>query len=100
MAADTLPIMKAVLEAIAYACFLFVIPLCFLPFGYGFLFKWVQILLWLQMWAPLYAILNFIMTMAAKSKTLGMLSISNEAGITLASSLGVYNMNADISAMA
>jgi len=77
MAADSLPTMKAVLEAIAYACFLFVIPLCLLPFGYNFLFRWVQILLWLQIWAPLYAILNFIMTMAAKSKTLGALNLSH-----------------------
>ncbi|MBP9752209.1 MAG: conjugal transfer protein TraG N-terminal domain-containing protein [Proteobacteria bacterium] len=100
MAADTLPTMKAVLEAIAYAFFLFVIPLAFLPFGYSFLFRWMQILIWLQMWAPLYAVLNFIMTMAAKIKTVGALSVSNEAGITIASSLGVYNMNADISAMA
>ena len=100
MAADTLPTMKAVLEAIAYAFFLFVIPLSILPFGYSFLFRWAQILLWLQMWAPLYAVLNYIMTMAAKSKTLGALSLSNDAGVTIASSLGVYNMNADISAMA
>lgn len=100
MAADTLPTMKAVLEAIAYAFFLFMIPLSILPFGYSFLLRWAQILLWLQMWAPLYAILNYIMTMAAQSKTLSALSLSNDAGVTIASSLGVYNMNADISAMA
>jgi hypothetical protein len=38
------------------------------------------------MWAPLYAVLNYIMTMAAKSKTLAALAVSNEAGITIASS--------------
>ena len=100
MAGDTLPTMKAVLEAIAYACFLFVIPLSILPFGWRFLLSWAQILLWLQMWAPLYAILNYIMTMAARSKTLATLSISNEAGVTLASSVGLANLNADITAMA
>jgi len=100
MAGDTLPTMKAVLEAIAYACFLFVIPLALLPFGWRFLLSWGQILLWLQMWAPLYAILNFVMTMAARSKTLSGLSISNDAGVTIASSVGIANMNADIAAMA
>ncbi len=100
MAGELLPTMKAVLEAIAYACFLFVIPLALLPFGWRFLLSWGQILLWLQMWAPLYAILNYIMTMAARSKTLAALSLSNEAGVTLASSVGVANLNSDIAAMA
>lgn len=100
MAGETLPIMKAVLEAIVYAFFLFVIPLCLVPSGYRFLIVWGQSLLWLQMWAPLYAVLNYIMTMAAKSKTLAALSVSNEAGVTIASSIGIANMNADISAMA
>ena len=100
MAGETLPIMKAVLEAIVYAFFLFVIPLSLLPSGYKFLMTWGQSLLWLQMWAPLYAVLNYIMTMAARSKTLDALSLSNEAGVTIASSVGISNMNADITAMA
>ena len=100
MAGDTLPIMKAVLEAIAYSVFIFIVPLALLPFGWRFILSWGQIILWLQMWAPLYAILNYIMTMAAKAKTLTAMSMSNEAGITIASSVGVANANADISAMA
>jgi len=100
MAGETLPIMKAVLEAIVYSFFLFVIPLSLLPSGYKYLMTWGQSLLWLQMWAPLYAVLNYIMTMAARSKTLDALSISNEAGVTIASSVGLSNMNADITAMA
>ena len=100
MAGETLPIMKAVLEAIVYSFFLFVIPLSLLPSGYKYLMTWGQSLLWLQMWAPLYAVLNYIMTMAARSKTLDALSISNEAGVTIASSVGLANMNADITAMA
>ncbi len=100
MAAETLPSMKAVLEAIAYAAFLFVIPLAVLPFGWRFLSSWVQTLLWLQMWAPLYAVLNYIMTMAARAKSISALSLSNKAGVTIASSVGLVNVNADIAAMA
>jgi conjugal transfer mating pair stabilization protein TraG len=100
MAGETLPTMKAVLEAIAYGCFIFVIPLALLPFGYRFLLSWAQVLLWLQMWAPLYSILNFIMTLAARSKTLAHLSISNEVGVTLATNVGIANVNADMAAMA
>ncbi len=100
MAGETLPVMKAVLEAIIYAFFVFVIPLALLPFGYRFLLTWAQSLLWLQLWAPLYAILNYIMTISATSKTMAALAISNPQGVTIASSVGIANVNADISAMA
>ena len=99
MAAETLPTMKAVLEAITYAAFLFIVPLAVLPFGWTFLKNWVGVLLWLQTWAPLYAILNYIMTMAARSKSISALSVSNELGVTIASSVGLSNVNADIAAM-
>lgn len=100
MAAEMLPTMKSTFEAIAYAMFLFIIPLSLLPMGWRFLTSWMQILLWLQMWPPLYAVLNYIMTMAARSKSIAALSISNKAGVTIASSVGLANINADIAAMA
>jgi len=77
MAAESLMTMKAVLEAIVYASFIFLVPLAVLPFGVRILLSWVQTLLWLQMWAPLYAVLNFIMSMSARSKSIEMLSTSN-----------------------
>jgi len=40
------------------------------------------------------------MTMAARSKTLSLLSLSNEAGVTIASSVGIANLNTDIASMA
>lgn len=100
MASESLMTMKAVLEAIVYAAFIFIIPLAVLPFGVKILLSWAQTLIWLQMWAPLYAILNFIMSMTAQSKSMGMLSVSNPEGITIASSVGLTNINADMAAMA
>lgn len=100
MAGDTLPTMKAVLEAIAYSMFIFVIPLALLPFGWRILSAWAQIILWLQMWAPLYAILNYIMTISASSKTLAAMSLSTKGGVTIANSVGMMDANADIGAMA
>ena len=100
MASESLLTMKAVLEAIVYASFIFLVPLAVLPFGVKILLSWLQTLLWLQMWAPLYAILNFMMSMGARSKSIGMLSVSNSDGVTIASSVGLMNLNADISAMA
>ena len=100
MASESLMTMKAVLEAIVYAAFIFIIPLAVLPFGVKILLSWAQTLVWLQMWAPLYAILNFIMSMTAQSKSMGMMSVSNREGITIASSVGLTNLNADMAAMA
>ena len=97
LAADTLPIMKNVLEALTYAAFLFVIPLSLLPLGWRIISSWGSIVLWLQMWAPLYSVLNFIMNVSAKSKNIG---IVNEGGISIANLLGIVNLNADMSAMA
>jgi len=99
MASESLMSMKAVLEAIVYAAFIFIVPLAVLPFGVKILLSWAQTLIWLQMWAPLYAILNFIMSMTAQSKSMGMLSVSNPEGITIASSVGLTNLNADMAAM-
>lgn len=100
MASESLMTMKAVLEAIVYASFIFLVPLAVLPFGVKILLSWLQTLLWLQMWAPLYAVLNFMMGMGARSKSMGMLSVSNPDGVTIASSVGLMNVNADMSAMA
>lgn len=100
MASESLMAMKAVLEGIVYASFIFLVPLAVLPFGVRILLSWLQTLLWLQMWAPLYAVLNFMMGMGAKARSLSMLSTSSPEGVTLASSVGLINLNADISAMA
>lgn len=100
LAADTLPAMKAVFEGLAYAAFIFVLPLALLPFGYRFLMSWAQILLWLQMWAPLYAILNYMMMAVTRSKAIAHLSLSTDMGVTIASSVGLTNLNADMASMA
>jgi conjugal transfer mating pair stabilization protein TraG len=100
MASESLMTMKGVLEAIAYAFFISLVPLAILPFGVKILLSWVQILLWLQMWSPLYAVLNYMMSTGARVKSMGMLSISNPEGITIASSAGLMNINSDMSAMA
>lgn len=99
MVTSTLPIMQGVLEAISYAMFIFIIPLSILPFGWNIIKNWVQTLVWLQMWAPLYAMLNYIMTLAARAKSIAALSVSSPKGVTIASSVGLVNCNADLAAM-
>jgi conjugal transfer mating pair stabilization protein TraG len=98
LASKVLPIMKAVIEALVYACFIFIIPLCMIPSGYKFLFNWVAVLAWLQMWAPMYAILNFIMNIAARASTIA--EMGTAGGITIANIAGVSAANAEIKVLA
>jgi len=100
LAAESLPMMKNVIEALAYAAFIFILPLALLPMGWKVLGQWGGLILWVQMWAPLYAVLNFIMTVSAKSKSIAAVALSNENGVTIASSVGLINANADMAAMA
>ncbi|WP_010303978.1 conjugal transfer protein TraG N-terminal domain-containing protein [Candidatus Odyssella thessalonicensis] len=100
LAGDNLPILKAVLESLTYASFLFIIFLAVLPFGWRFLLSWGQIVVWLQLWAPLYAVLNYVMTIIGASKTAAAMSIQGASGVTLATSVAVLDINADINATA
>lgn len=94
LAAKVLPIMKAVLEALLYACFIFVIPLAMLPSGYKFLISWSSVLLWLSFWPPVYAILNMIMNIAARSSSIAEIGLSK--GITIANVAGLASANSEI----
>jgi len=97
MAGKVLPIMKNVFEALSYAAILFVLVLSLLPNGYRVLLTYVGMLFWIQIWAPLYAILNLFMTIGAQYKMAGAI---DGLGLTLGTSLGIANVNADIGDMA
>ena len=98
LAAKMLPIMKAVIESLVYACFIFIIPLCMVPSGYKFLINWLGALVWLQVWPPMFAILNYIMNIAARASTLS--EIGTVGGLTIANYMGVSEANENIKLMA
>ena len=98
MAAQKLTGMKNVLECLIYAAFLFLLPLALLPVGWRFIGTWISLVLWIQLWPPLYAILNFLMNMAARAQSAGIIQSSN--GITIANSVGFTNLHADMAAQA
>lgn len=100
LAPQVLHSMRGILEALAYVAFIFLIPLALLPLGYTFIKNWLGLLIWLQMWGPLYAVLNYMMTLTAANRSWAALSLSNHQGITLANSMGLAQANADVSAMA
>ncbi len=100
LAADTLPVMKILLEAIIYVAFLVVFPLTLLPGGLRTFKTWLSLVVWIQSWGPLYAVLNMIMTVYGKSQSLSLTALNDSHGITIANSVGLMDFHADLSAMA
>lgn len=84
-----LPLLKIVIEAMFYALFPIIILLTILPNGIKIFKNYILILLALQVWSPLYAILNLIMTLEQKYK---ISSIIAQTG----NSLSLYNKQAVI----
>jgi conjugal transfer mating pair stabilization protein TraG len=96
--AQTLPSLKNVLEALVYALFIFVVLLAMFPGGWGVLTFYTKILLWLQLWPPLFSILNFIMTESLSSAAAG--AMGTAQGITIANMVGLSNIAQDMAATA
>lgn len=97
VAAQKLLAMKNVLEALIYVGFIFILPLALLPMGWSFISRWIGLVLWIQLWPPLYAILNFMMNVSVRAKGMGMVA---GAGPTLENTVGFMNLHADMAALA
>ncbi|MBS0272289.1 MAG: conjugal transfer protein TraG N-terminal domain-containing protein [Proteobacteria bacterium] len=97
IAARTLPLFKNVIEALSYALFIFIVVLALLPNGSRILITYFGILVWTQLWAPLYAVLNLIMTLYGIRETM---SHGFETGLTLLNSSAIINANTDMTTLA
>lgn len=97
IAARTLPLFKNVIEALSYALFIFIVILALLPNGYKTVLTYCGILAWTQLWAPLYAVLNLIMTLYGKHESMGH---GLQEGLTLLNSSAIVNANADMVTLA
>lgn len=96
MAAHWLPLMKNAFEAIMHGSFIFIVLLSVFPFG-GVIFKnYVYTLLWIQMWAPLYAIINLIVSYYAKMQS----SAAASGALSLNAMSGILQINSDIAGLA
>ncbi|MDR2526534.1 MAG: conjugal transfer protein TraG N-terminal domain-containing protein [Rickettsiales bacterium] len=72
-----LPLLKVVLECIFYALFPFVILFAMLPKGFKIISGYFMILISLQLWSPLYAVLNLIMTLEQHFRASGLEGVIN-----------------------
>ena len=96
MAAYWLPLMKNAFEAIMYGSFLLVFLLMLFPFGMSILRNYVFTLLWLQAWAPLYAIIHLILSFYARTQSVAV----SGAGLTWQSIPSLIQANQDIAGLA
>jgi len=62
-----IPLMRTALEAMLYGIFPFMFLIFLLPVGLKAFMSYIQSLLWLQAWSPLYAILHLIVSLVHKT---------------------------------
>lgn len=101
LASNTLVTMRAVFEVLIYVSFIFVLPLSLLPGGIKFISTWVWLTVWVQLWPPFYAILNYIMQTVATGKAAAIFTGLSEAdkGLSFFTSAGLAALNDDIFAL-
>lgn len=88
--------LKNAIEIIAYALFIFVILLSVFPSGPKVLKNYFITLMWLQFWAPIYAIINLIISFYAKAESLG----AANGSLTLEAIPAVLLANSDMTGLA
>jgi len=66
--AKMIPYLQMGMRAVLYAFFPFVFVIVLLPGGIGVLMSYMQSLIWIELWAPTAAILNFFLMTVSKSK--------------------------------
>lgn len=97
-AGNGLMMMRIVIEALVYACFPLILPLSLLPFGIKFLHGWIYLNVWIQLWPPLYAILNYIFVIGVKAYAASVMNGSQ--GYSIFTSSGLQDLYLDTSAIA
>lgn len=94
VAEQALPLIRNVIEAIIYAVFPFVFLLFLLAQGRGLgiaLKSFVLSLVWIQLWPPLYAILNYVATLAsAKNLEAAARMGASAQGLALETASSIY----------
>ena len=95
VAEQALPLVRNVIEAIIYAVFPFVFLLFLLAQGRGLglaIKSFVLSLVWIQLWPPLYAILNYVATLAsAKNLEAAARMDAATQGLALETASSIYN---------
>ena len=93
LAESTLPMIRNGIEAVSYALFPIILLLCLIHGGQkslDVLKMYGLVLIWVALWPPLYAILSFLMSIAAGQEIAANGYANGVQGLTLATSGAVY----------
>ena len=101
LASNSLITIRAIMEALLYASVIVIIPMSVLPGGFSFIANWAWMLVWIQLWPPFYAIVNYIMQVIAqgKAQAIFMNLSSSEKGLSFFTNAGLANLHEDMFAM-
>lgn len=101
MMARILPMLKNILEVTVYAIFPFVFLIFLLPVGMKLIATYAKLLIWLQLWAPFYAILNLFASLTAAVKSSAAAAgVGGVEALSLATHSGLHLVNADMAVLA
>lgn len=88
-----LPMMGNVITGLYYALFLIVAALMATPIGYRCFQYYAAGILWVQLWPPLFAVFNAMMSYTAKFKTMAAVATATGFAINLNTSAGIAEIN-------
>jgi hypothetical protein len=101
LAGKTLPLLRNIFEVLVYGMFPLFLVLMFTPAAGKALMFYLKSVFWLQLWAPLYALINLIMTSYSADTGMAVATLpSGGQALTLATATALGNVNADIAAIA
>ena len=96
-ARESVPILRIIVEALIYGLFPVIFPLMLLPnMGFTVFKSYLQAMVWIQMWGPIYVILHFISAINLRAN-LENLAVN---GITISNQGDILTTASNISAMA
>jgi conjugal transfer mating pair stabilization protein TraG len=96
LAGQNLVVMRSVFEGLIYAAFIIILPLSALPGGFSYFKNWMVLVVWIQLWAPFFAIIKFIMAIQSKYILGGLAGKS----LCILTSIGLQNLHEDMFALA
>lgn len=109
MAGKSVVVTRAIFEALILISFVFVVPMLALPMGIRYFGKWAEMVVWINLWPPVYAILNFILQSAAQSRAKALLKFqedwtglggTSKTGLSLVTATPLANLYNDMVAYA
>lgn len=102
IAEQALPLIRNVIEAICYALFPFVVLLLFLTSGRQTLLavkSYALTLLWIQLWPPIWAVLNYIASIAASNQLSAAANVGDVNSLSLQTVSTIYSTSISLQAV-